>query len=60
MQVMLRRSALPPDVQEYIEHRKAKAIANLREMIKEEGFKPTTQPAAQPATPATGAQKTTH
>ena len=46
MQVMLRRSSLPPDVQEYIEHRKAKAIANLREMMKEEGFKPTTQPTA--------------
>jgi hypothetical protein len=53
MQVMLRRSSLPPDVQEYIEHRKAKAIANLREMMKEEGFKPTTQPASQP----TGGQK---
>ena len=51
VQVMLRRSQLPPDVQEYIDFRKNKAIANLRQMMQEEGFKPTTQPSAatQPA-----------
>jgi hypothetical protein len=52
MQVMLRRSQLPPDIQEYIDHRKAKAIANLREMMKEEGFKPTTQPTTAATRPA--------
>jgi hypothetical protein len=38
-------------VQEYIDFRKNKAIANLRQMMQEEGFKPTTQPSAatQPA-----------
>ena len=49
VQVMLRRSHLPPDVQEYIDHRKNKAIANLRQMMKEEGFNPTTQPSTAPA-----------
>ena len=48
IQVMIRRSHLPPDVAEYIDYRKNKAIANLREMMKEEGFQPTTQP-GQPA-----------
>ena len=48
VQVMLRRSQLPPDVQEYIDHRKNQAIANLRQMMKEEGFRPTTQPATPP------------
>jgi hypothetical protein len=52
VQVMLRRSQLPPDVQEYIDYRKNKAIANLREMMKDEGFKPTTQPTSATA-PAT-------
>lgn len=46
VQMTIRRSHLPPDVREYIDHRLNKAIANLREMMKEEGFKPTTQPAA--------------
>jgi hypothetical protein len=49
VQVMLRRSQLPPDVQQYIDFRKEKAIANLRQMMREEGFKPTTQPSTQPA-----------
>ena len=51
VQMTIRRSHLPPDVREYIDHRLNKAIANLREMMKEEGFQPTTQPAAatQPA-----------
>jgi hypothetical protein len=53
VQVMLRRSQLPADVQEYIDYRKNKAIANLRQMMQEEGFKPTTQPSSQP----TAAQK---
>lgn len=48
VQVMLRRSQLPPDVQEYIDHRKNQAIANLRQMMKEEGFTPSTQPTTQP------------
>jgi hypothetical protein len=54
VQVMLRRSQLPADVQEYIDYRKNKAIANLRQMMQEEGFKPTTQPSSQPSTPPKG------
>jgi hypothetical protein len=50
VQVMLRRSQLPADVQEYIDYRKNKAIANLRQMMQEEGFMPTTQPSTQPST----------
>ena len=46
LQMTVRRSHLPPDVREYIDHRLNKAIANLREMMKEEGFQPTTKPAA--------------
>jgi hypothetical protein len=49
VQVMLRRSHLPPDVQQYIDFRKDKAIANLRQMMREEGFKPSTQPTTAPA-----------
>ena len=52
MQVMVRRSHLPPDVREYVDHRMQRAINGLREMMKEEGFKPTTQPATEPATQA--------
>ena len=52
VEVMLRRSHLPPDVQQYIDFRKDKAIDNLRQMMREEGFKPTTQPSTQPATPS--------
>jgi hypothetical protein len=54
VQVMLRRSQLPADVQEYIDYRKNKAIANLRQMMQEEGFKPTTQPSSQPGTAPRG------
>jgi hypothetical protein len=54
VQVMLRRSQLPADVQEYIDYRKNKAIANLRQMMQDEGFKPTTQPSSQPTTAPKG------
>lgn len=58
VQVMLRRSQLPPDVQEYIDFRKNKAIDNLRQMMKDEGFQPATKPAAtQPASRATAAPR---
>jgi hypothetical protein len=49
MQVVVRESQLPPDLREYIRYRQQKAIDNLREMMIEEGFTPTTQPASQPA-----------
>lgn len=52
VQIMLRRSNVPPDVQQYIESRRDKAINALREMMKDEGFKPTTQPTTRPASNA--------
>lgn len=45
MEIMLRQSQVPDDVRQYIRHRFGKEIAKLREMMKEEGFEPTTQPA---------------
>lgn len=48
VQIMLRRSTVPPDVQQYIDHRREKAIEALREMMKDENFKPTTQPTTRP------------
>ena len=46
MEIMLRQSQVPDDVRQYIRHRFGKEIAKLREMMKDEGFEPTTQPAA--------------
>jgi hypothetical protein len=55
MQVMIRRSSLPPDVREYLDQRVGKEIGKLREQMKDEGFKPAaTKPATQPAAPAAG------
>ena len=51
MQVMLRRSELPADVQAYLKHRTEKEVENLRRMMKQEGFQPDT---AAPATQPTG------
>ncbi len=54
MQVMLRRSEIPPDVQAYLKHRTDKEVENLRQLMKQEGFHPDTgAPATQPAAPAT-------
>lgn len=53
MQLMIRRSTLPPDVREYIDQRVGREINKIREMMKDEGFKPSTMPATQPAQPAT-------
>lgn len=48
MQVMIRASEISDDLRQYITHRRAKEVEKLREMMKEEGFQPTTQPS--PAT----------
>jgi hypothetical protein len=53
MQVMLRRSDIPDDVQAYLKHRTEKEVENLRRMMKKEGFQADTAPATQPAGPAT-------
>ncbi len=50
MTVLITESQVPADVKEYIKSKQAKQIESIKEMMKEEGFKPTTQPAT--ATPA--------
>lgn len=57
MTVLITESQVPPDVKEYIKSKQAKQLDAIRDMMKEEGFKPTTQPAAAPAavTPSTKA-----
>ncbi|MCS7032776.1 MAG: hypothetical protein NZ561_02145 [Phycisphaerae bacterium] len=44
--VVLPRSHLPPDVQQYIEQKRAQDVIRvIREKMQKEGFQPTTQPA---------------
>jgi hypothetical protein len=54
VQVMIRRSSLPPDVREYLDQRVGKEIGKIREQMKDEGFKPSTKPATQPAPSGNG------
>jgi hypothetical protein len=51
IQIFLRPSDLDEDVRQYLESRRKREIEKLREMMKEEGFKPTpsTQPSSAPA-----------
>ncbi len=44
VQVLLPDNELPPDVQAYLQAKRKKAVETLREQMKAEGFKPTTQP----------------
>jgi hypothetical protein len=45
MEIMLLESDIPPDVKQFLESKRAKAVDALREQMKKEGFKPATQPA---------------
>lgn len=50
LQVLIPQSQVPADVREYLRTRTEKEIARIRQMMRDEGFTPTTQPAAtQPA-----------
>jgi hypothetical protein len=49
MQILVPTSQVPPDIQEYLRTRTKKQLEKIRQMMKEEGFKPT-PPATQPAT----------
>ena len=52
MQVLLRRSELPPDVQAYLKHRADREVENIRKAMKAEGFvapESTTAPATRPS-----------
>ena len=50
LQVVVRESQVPPDMREYIKHKTDQQLDKIRQMMKEEGFKPTTKPATAPAT----------
>ncbi|HZZ42026.1 MAG TPA: hypothetical protein VFE58_03750 [Tepidisphaeraceae bacterium] len=45
MQLILPQSQVPSDIREYLHSRTERELAKIRQMMKEEGFKPTTQPA---------------
>jgi hypothetical protein len=49
VQVLIRQSDIPEDLRQYIRHRKGKEFDKLRELMKEQGFIPTTQPTTQKA-----------
>jgi hypothetical protein len=49
MQLLLPESKVPADLRDYIEHRRERALQNIREMMNEEGFTPVMTPAAPPA-----------
>ncbi len=53
MQIMLRRSEIPPNVQAYLRHRTEKEVENLRRMMKQEGFQPDTAVPATQSAPVT-------
>ena len=56
IQVVLRESQVPADLREYVKHKTAQHFERMRQQMKDEGFKPTTQPA--PATTTTTAPAT--
>jgi hypothetical protein len=50
LNVYLRTSQVPPDVRDYLKYKAQMHVEQLRQKMKEEGFKPSTQPATtQPA-----------
>jgi hypothetical protein len=49
-QVFLRESTIPPDLREYIAQKTKREFDKLRQQMREEGFKPTSQPTTKPAT----------
>ncbi len=44
VQAFLRQSEVPPDMLEYLHARTQRELQKIRQMMKEEGFKPTTRP----------------
>jgi hypothetical protein len=51
MTVFVRQSQVPVDMLEYIQGKTTRELDKIREMMREEGFKPTTQPATKPSNP---------
>jgi hypothetical protein len=50
MQIVVRESQVPPDLREYLRHKTQQQFDKMRQQMKDEGFKPSTQPATAPAT----------
>jgi hypothetical protein len=50
LQVVVRESQVPADMREYIKHKTDQQLDKIRQMMTEEGFKPTTKPTTAPAT----------
>ncbi len=50
VQVVVRESQVPSDVREYIKFKTDEKLAKIRQMMKDEGFKPSTKPATAPST----------
>jgi hypothetical protein len=48
LQLLLRESEIPADVQAYLGHKKEEEIQRMRRRMKDEGFSASTQPATQP------------
>ncbi|MBC7784664.1 MAG: hypothetical protein H7144_12570 [Burkholderiales bacterium] len=44
IQVLIPESEIPPDVSQYLKSKREKGIESIREQMKKEGYKPTTQP----------------
>ena len=49
MQLLVPQSKVPPDVKQYLDQKVNDQIEKLRQQMKDEGFKPATQPATHPA-----------
>jgi hypothetical protein len=49
MTLLVPKSQVPPDMLEYFQSRTQRELRKIREMMKEEGFKPATRPATAPA-----------
>lgn len=49
MQIFLRDHDIPSDIKQYAEHKKQREFDRLRQMMKDENFKPATQPTTRPA-----------
>jgi hypothetical protein len=49
MTLLVPQSQVPPDMQEYLRARMQRELGKIRQMMTEEGFKPTTRPATAPA-----------
>jgi hypothetical protein len=48
LQLLMRESEVPADVQGYLAHKKEEEIQRVRRRMKDEGFAPSTVPATQP------------